>query len=345
MGKKLSALVKQNLTLCFRNSLIWVVLISMIIIVLFVNFLVPREYETTGENYYLDLTSGRSIETHLKELGMSSSSFMSDLEELEGLVSESSNAVGVVFTGEKEMPSVEVLYNFHIGPEQKNIINVSINKLVGTINDTWQDDINISFLRDQALPTPRHLATVPVLLVFEVLILGFLLVAVFLFQEKGDNVIRAYRVTPGGTHLYILSKVVTFLLLGFVYAFGILIFTYGVNLNIFNFIILTFLGFILYTLLGLIVAVFFEDISGWFIVGIVLLTLNMIPAISHQLPSFAPSFITWVPSYHIIFGYDEILFPTGKNLNPLFASLLVQNIVAYISCYLLVNKKIIKGVF
>ncbi|AKL95758.1 ABC-2 family transporter protein [Clostridium aceticum] len=344
MGNKISTLVRQNLILSLRNSLVWVILITMIIIILFVNFLIPENYGTTGENYYLDLTERQTIERSLQEIGIPSSAFASSLETLEDLVQEKRNAVGIVFQGEIENPVIEILHSFPINTEQLHIIQANVNKLVGTINGTWETNYNLDFLRPQSSPVPRNLTAVPVLLVFEVLVLGFLLVAVFLFQEKSDNVIRAYRITPGGTHLYILSKVTAFLILGFIYAFAIVVFTFGMNFSLLDFVLLTLLGFVLYTLLGLIVAVFFEDISGWFVIGIVVLTLNMAPALSHQFPSFTPGFMAWIPSYHIIFGYHEILFSTDKNLSSLYTLLFIQNLVAYILCYFLVEKKLMKEV-
>ncbi len=343
-SKKLSTLVRQNLILSLRNSLVWVVLISMIFIILFVKFLVPEDYGTTGESYYLDITQNKTVEKSLQEMGVESTSFVSSVEVLEEIVKEDHSSIGIIFQGEIENPSIEILYNFSVNPEQINIIKANVNKLIGTVNGTWNDSYNIEFLRIQSSPVPRNLTTVPGLLVFEVLILGFLLVSVFLFQEKSDNVIRAYRITPGGTHLYIFSKVIAFLILGLIYAFGIVGFIFGLGFNLLDFVILTFLGFVLYTLLGLIIAVFFEDISGWFVIGIVILTLNMAPTFSHQFPSFAPDFMKWIPSYHVIFGYDEILFPTGKNLTPLYTLLLAQNLIAYILCYFLVDKKLMKEV-
>ncbi len=342
MSKKLVALIKQNLVLSLRNSLIWVILLSMVIIILAVKFAVPKEITSNVDQYFWDDSQDKAIESALVQFGVDETRFMTSYENLEKLVFENKSAIGIVFNGSLANPQVELLQSTAINKEQLKIVQTTLSKMIGSLNGTWNSGVNIEFISPQTKSVPRNLTLVPVLLVFEVLILGFLLIAVFIFQEKGDKVIRAYRISPGGTHLYILSKLIAFLVIGLVYAFAIVTFTCGFNFNMINFTILTITGFILYTLIGLIVALFFEDISGWFSVGIVLLTINMAPGISHQMPSFAPAFMRYIPSYHVIFGYDDILFSEGKNLAPTLGLLALTTIVAYIVCYILVDKKLMR---
>lgn len=342
MSKKLLTLIKQNLVLSLRNSLIWVILLSMVMIIFVVKFAVPEEISPNLEQYYLDNSQGKAIESALIQLGIDEIRFVTNYESLENLVLDNKSAIGIIFNGSLDNPQIELIQSTAINKELLKMIQTKLSKLISTLNGTWNSGVDIAFIRPQTKPIPRNLSLVPVLLVFEVLVLGFLLIAVFIFQEKGDKVIRAYRISPGGTHLYILSKIIAFLIIGLIYAFGIVAFTYGFGFNLIHFTILTIIGFILYTLIGLITALFFEDISGWFTIGIVLLTINMAPGMSHQMPSFAPAFMRYIPSYHVIFGYDHILFFNGKSLVATFGLLTLLTIAAYIICYILVDKKLMK---
>lgn len=342
MMQKLVKLIKLNLVLSMRNSLVWVILFSMVMIILVVKFAVPKDFSLDADQYYFDNTTGKSIQSALVEFGSDESDFFDSYETLETYLVDNRSAVGVVFTGSLDNPQIEVLKSTAINQEQLNLVQTTLSKMIGSINGTWNNDIDIEFLSPKTEPVPRNITLVPVLLVFEVLILGFILIAVFIFQEKADMVIRAYRVSPGGTHLYIISKLIAFLIIGLIYAFAIVAFTYGFDFSLIDFTVLTILGFILYTLIGLIVALFFEDISGWFTVGIVLLVINMAPSISHQMPGFSPDFIRYIPSYHIIFGYEDILFSNDKNMLPTFGLLLVLTMTAYIICYFLAEKRLMK---
>jgi len=344
MMKKLLTLIKQNLVLSTRNSLVWVVLLSMVLIILVVKFAVPDQLSEGNSEFYLDMSENREIYTALTAVGVDANQFSENREDLNAQLEENSHSIGIIFEGSLESPRFQLIQTTEMNNEQLKLIQTSLSKMIGSINGTWNGNLEVSFIRPQTEPVPRNLTLVPVLMVFEVLILGFLLIAVFIFQEKGDKVIRAYRISPGGTHLYILSKLTAFLLIGLLYAFGIVAFTVGFDFNILNFVIITILGFLLYTLIGLIVALFFDDISGWFTVGIVILTINMAPGMSHQMPSFAPPFMKWIPSYHIIFGYDDILFNTGKNMWPVFGLMCALTLIAYVVCYFLVDRKLMKEV-
>jgi len=98
----------------------------------------------------------------------------------------------------------------------------------------------------------------------------------------------------------------------------------------------------MYTFLGLAVAVFFNNISEWLFIGIALLMINMAPVISYGWPSFAPSWLTLLPSYPIIFGLREILFPTGRSLIEFFLYLTSFTVVSYLICHAAVHFKLMR---
>ena len=102
------------------------------------------------------------------------------------------------------------------------------------------------------------------------------------------------------------------------------------------------LGASLYTLMGISVGVFFNNMSEWLILGMTVLILNILPIISYSMPSFAPAVLTWIPSYTIVFGLAEMLFPTGASLVPLFAYLSLAVALAYTLSHVLVHKKLMK---
>ncbi len=107
----------------------------------------------------------------------------------------------------------------------------------------------------------------PALLAFEVIVLGFLLVAVFIFQEKSDGSIKAYCISPGGTLSYLLSKTALFAVIVLIYGLFFLLFTIGIPEQLLKISVVLLLASALYTLLGIIVEVFFRGISDWLFVG------------------------------------------------------------------------------
>lgn len=157
-------------------------------------------------------------------------------------------------------------------------------------------------------PVPANLTGIPVFIAFEVAILGFLLIAVFVFQEKQEGTIRAYRVSPGTISTYILSKVLIFTLVSLVYGLVIVLAGWTLKPDWLRVLGLTLITSGMMTLLGLGFSSWFSNLSGWFFPGLAMLVLNILPIFSYLYPAFDPGWIRWIPSYGILFALEESLF-------------------------------------
>jgi hypothetical protein len=175
-------------------------------------------------------------------------------------------------------------------------------------------------------------------------LLGFFIVAVLVFQEKQEGAIRAYRVSPAGPLAYILSKNLLLVVLALPYGGLLVLAGRGLEVNYLNLFILIILSSSLMTFAGLFVAVFFNNISEWFFIGVFILILNMLPLIAYAMPAFAPAWLTWIPSYPVVFGVREILFPTGKSgfMLPMAGLLAAQTAVALAAAYWAVSTRLMR---
>lgn len=140
---------------------------------------------------------------------------------------------------------------------------------------------SITVLRPEASSRPAlHERMVTTLLVYEVLILGFLFVAVGLFQQFEEGSLRAYRLSPGGQARWTGAKLLVWSAAGVAYGLAFLAASFeppawsalpGV-------VALSALGSLLMTTLGLLLAAFSRNLSQWFPPAAGLLALNMAPA-------------------------------------------------------------------
>jgi hypothetical protein len=283
------------------------------------------------------------VEQLLKLSGMDGQNLLSSAEAVREAVLEDAAATGIIVSGSTKALDFEVLYQGTMPERSQNVLAASLDRLAAAAaGEISPDAFETRLLRPHAEAPPPNMTGLPALLVFEVIALGFLLVAVFIFQEKSDGSIRAYRISPGGTLSYVLAKTVLFAVMGLIYGLLFLLFTIGIPEHIFLISAVLLLASALYALLGSIVAVFFRSISDWLFVGVGLLMLNMLPLISYGIPAFSPAFLTWIPSYPILFGISELLFPTGRALLPLFIFLLAANLIAFGGAYILVHTKLMK---
>ncbi len=315
-------LLSQDLKLLLRNAIFWVISVSLVLIVITVNWLVPAEADLDNRN----------LVVYGMQLSLPGVQLAESPQAVRELV-ESSEAVGLINTGGE-------LTVVHSGLSDQAVAAL-ISQL--TPLPEGQAPINVQTLRQSERTAAQNLRLVPMFVSFEAVILGFLMAAILLLGEKQEGTLRAYRVAPGGTLAYVLSKSLLFALVGTAYASLMVVTTVGFAFNWGQFLLLTLLGCLLYTLLGLCLAVFFQDISGWFFLATLILALNMLPMVSFAVPSFAPAWMQLIPSYGGLFAYEEILFPTGKALSGTFATLGVETLAAFGLCMLLVKRKLLSA--
>lgn len=341
--KGLLNLFKKDMIVALRNSLFWVLIVTLILMIVVVKFAIPDEIEIRDNRVIYDNSQDKALEGVLLNTGLQEENLVFSEEEVRKRVEENSQSVGIIYEGSLEDPHFTVIHHGDINPQQQRLIDASLEALVVALRGVGQGgNYEVEFVRPQGPPISRKLTTIPSLLVFEVLILGFMYIALFMFQEKEEGSIRAYRISPGFTSQYILSKALVFMVVGLIYGFSLVIFTVGTSFNFLYLAIAIIMGSALYTFLGGIVGVFFNSISEWFVIGIGLLMINMVPIISNLYPSFSPRFVTWIPSYPILSIFHEILFPTGKIILSTMLLVLAITIGAYIVCHLLVEKRLMK---
>lgn len=327
--KRFGNLFRQDLQIVVRNGFLYMVLGLAALIVPVINFVVPEQVKITPTEMFADLTEEKVFERTLRKEGVEEHRLFADREELERKVARTRNSIGISMEGDLENPRFTVIHQGTEAAANLNLLDAALEGAVRVMRGAPAiTETRVESLRPKAPPVPFNKGLLPVLLVFEVVMLGFIVIAVMVFQEKQEGTVRAYRITPAGVFEYVFAKAAVNVLLALVYGGLLVLFTMGLRpgvnyLPLFGLIALTGL---LMTLAGLLVSVFFRNISEFLFAGLAVLGVFSLPAVSYLLPSFAPAFLTWIPSYPVVFGAREILFPTGKEgfLEPLLGTLAVE---------------------
>lgn len=331
----------QDVTIALRNSLVWFMLFTALVMVLVIRFAIPEHWQPAQEIFWHDGSQEQLLAAALRETDPEDL-LVESPSALEEAVAAERGAMGIIYTGSIANPQITLVTNGEISPQRQNMIQASLEQMFAGLTGKERPDYAVETLRPRAAAIPRNLSSVPVLLTFEVLITGFMLVAVLIFQEKQEGSIRAFRISPGTVTAYTLAKTLVFTLLGLVYGSILVLATIGIPENWALLLAAMAIGAALYTLLGITVAVFFSSLSEWFIPGLTILILNFLPIISYALPTFSPGFVTWIPSYHAAFGMAEILFPAGASLSPMFLYFGIGVTMTFALCCFLVTKKLMK---
>ncbi|MFW6363445.1 MAG: ABC transporter permease [Spirochaeta sp.] len=317
--RRFTSLLGQDLVLAWRNGHILVIAFMMIVMAAII-LLVPAEISSGPGEYILDSIPGRPLAEALLQQDARPEAVVAHQEELDQRLQENEDAIGIIVTGSIASPEIEIQLTRPVPDRTVNLLKASIDMVLAQLQEqeapgsTNQSSVTVQRIRPQAEPVPLNLTGVPIFLAFEVGILGFLLVAVFVFQEKQEGTIRAYRVTPAGLWPYIASKTAVFTMLGIIYGFGVVLVGFGIDFNALALLGLIVYGSVFMTLFGLGFAAWFHNLSHWFFPGLAVLILNMLPFFSYIYPVFNPVWIQAIPSYGLVYALRETLFPTGDSL-------------------------------
>lgn len=340
--KRFISMFLKDLTLAYRNGLILIIGVLLVVMMALIIFL-PSQLKVHNE-MILDKSDGAILATYLENQGVSNGVVYLDQQEFLEELEKKPNKVGVVFSGDLDEPVFEFLTNSVIAEANLNLLKASLDRAILDLRGGAIEELPVTFLRGVLETPPFNLKITPVALVFEVVLLGFFFAAVMMFQEKQEGTLRAFRVTPAGAWNYILSKNLLFIFLSILYGFPLLLIGFGTRINYGLLLLLVVLSASMMTLFSLFIAVFFRNLSEWFFIGVAILVVNSLPTISYALPSFAPNWITWIPSYPAVFAVRDVLFhaATWVDIQPTVILLVALNIVALVITFVAIQRKLLK---
>lgn len=340
--KRFISLFIQDLLVSYRSGQVLIIALLLMVMSALILFL-PREIKVHNE-LILDTSPGTPLAAHLRGMGVGDGVVYTDEAVFRADLERQPGKVGVVFSGGPDAPVFEIITNSAISEANLRLLEVSLDHAILELRGVAQDAFLVEYLRP-INPLPAfNVRFVPVILVFEVVLLGFLIAAVMMFQEKQESTLRAYRVSPAGAWTYILSKNALFLALSLAYGLPILLLAFGAEFNLPLTFLLLALSSLLMTTLSMAIAVFFNNLSEWFFAGVAILVLNSLPMISYGLPAFAPAWLTWLPSYSAVFATRDVLFnaATFGDILPTVIYLAALTVLTFAAAYTAIRYKLLK---
>ncbi len=292
--KGLLALSIQDFKRLLTNALFWVITATLVIIIALINFVLPESvsdesYRIFAYNtdYSASVSTSVGSEAELRQAVVE--------EEAIGLLGADDGSITIIHRGLSEK-TVRAIMCMLYAPDA---INVEVESIYGG---------------SRTIPFNQRMT--PVFICFEALIIGLILGGALMLSEMEEGTIRALRISPMGVHRYLLSKTLLFSIMGTLYALLMAFFCVGFGFSIPLFLLLSFFGAAVFSLLGLAFSTLFRDLSSWFLSMAFLLSINMLPLVSYSEPSFSPLWMKAIPSYSMLFAYDGILFGMGGRISP-----------------------------
>ena len=325
--RKLASLVWKNVILGIKDVYVLLEIGFSIVVVCLLLFVIPKDIHREAVIYIYD-------ETNLIESFIANSVGLREMEDVggefyvdsrdavvQGMV-EQKNAVGLIISnGSDETYNVELLTQPYTTDAMVRYIEIDIEDLIALISppyDFYPDEVRNSVrvealqqgLRDEI---PFNQRLVPTIAMFMVGIMGLFVMISLIGQERSEDTLKAYRVTPAGLGLFLLSKHLILLAIGTV-TFSILYIPMFGLAGYLPGLLIVWLTIVFGSCIGSLLGTVFETPMNSMLWVLLLMIVLSLPSVSLMAPTFSPWWIKLVPTYYTLFGLDAAMFPDNNGL-------------------------------
>ena len=189
----------------------------------------------------------------------------------------------------------------------KNLYMLLNNNVNYKLIDRQMDSQTVRIIDENSVILNNRENVVPVYLTFNGSMMGLFIVAAFVFLDKKEGIIKAYAVTASKVWHYLMSKVGVLMLTTTVTSLIIVVPIMGMQVDYLRMMLLLLVTAFAFTSLGLVITTYYTDMMKSFGVLYILIIGMMLPNIAYFAPSWEPAWIKWIPTYHMLESYKEVI--------------------------------------
>ena len=314
-------LFKKDILLGIKDVFIILEVVFSVFIVFIVLFLIPKNIEQDQTIYVYDrsgVITGFMEFFGAENMDLDSELFVESREEIIAGIETNKTALGLIISANEDGTfHTELLTQPYTSSAMMKFIDVNLEDLFSILTGTYPPDVyaavRVTGLQEgMQEDIPFNKKMLPVIIVMMVGLVGLFAMVSLVGQERSDETIRAYRVSPASLNMFLLSKHLMLLAVSIV-TFSILyIPVMGFN-GYFPALLIILLTVLIGSSLGILLGAFFDSPMasvGWVILLMLVISL---PAISLFAPIFSPDWLKFIPSYYTLFGLDAAMFPDNNS--------------------------------
>ena len=313
-------LLIKDIKLGIKDVFILLELGFAVVLVLTLMFLVPEDFQREGRAYIYDSTKVLEsfVLTNMPDVEKTRGEFYVDSREavVDGMT-EDHSAIGLIIsTGSAHKYRVEVLTQPYTHRALVEYLDVEMEDLLSMLKppsgvypaEVYESVRVTSLTKGLRDDIPFNQRLLPPILLYMVGFLGLFAMVSLIGQERIDQTIRAFRVTPTGLRMFLLSKHATIVATG-VCTFTIIYVPMMGSSGYLTCLLVILLTIIMGSSIGVALAAFYDTpmaAMGWVLLLLLLLGL---PGVSLFMPTFSPGWLEFIPSHHSLFALDAAMFP------------------------------------
>ena len=312
--KRLFGLLRKDFVVAFRNYFFLITLVVAFILIGVTNWLIPEEANVEAKLVYaLEGEQTEKISSLLLLLQSSEENQRMDskLQVIE-FMQKDKNTIGVVVKEAAGRPNIEIVLQGYENQQSRNALALSLAAAIDTESVDYNNIENVTLQAAGQQKIPLNKSFVPLMILNEPVMLGFIFLATLIFMEKEEDTIKAYLVSPVRVGEYLLSKIIVMVALALISTVLITVFTVGININWSMLLAIVTAGSVFGAAAAMFIAGFFDNLSKAMIWILSVSLTFTIPMVAYFVPSFSPWFISVLPTYGLMFAIREAIFPSGN---------------------------------
>jgi ABC-2 type transport system permease protein len=329
----------KELKLSSKSYYFYVEIFMALAILLVLLFVVPKDFSAETEEYiYLDLpeamadaykdslvteygfnveevkleSDNGNLEAELYEMDDRKLYFLDSRESAEYLAREEEKFSAVVYLNENN----QLRYRYYLqGYEADRLKNLYL--LLNNDSLTSEQLIEGNErVEVRAIESSREILSdrdslLPVFLTFNGSLMGLFMIASYIFLDRQEGIVQAYAVTPSPIWNYLLSKTGVIIFTSIIFSLIILLPTVKLQPNYGLLLIFLIASGFFATSLGLVITSYYRDIMQSFGALYIIILALLFPNIAYFVPSWNPFWIRYIPTFHMIESFKEILLENG----------------------------------
>ncbi len=329
---KLTNLYKKDVILGFKDVWIILELAASVLIAAMLIFVVPKDINRETAIYIQDQTGAFELLINRmggEEANKGGQQFVETRDELVEGMRKNKTAFGMIISPRAENKfNIELLTQPSASEAMVEFLEVQMTDVFTMIaaKGSYPQDVfnmvEVTALQEEARDEmPFNKRLVPIILVFIVGMMGLFTMISLIGQERSDQTIRAYKVTPASLLTLLTSKHLMLLTVGLI-TFSVLFLTTIGFSGYLSGLLIIIPTIMIGSAIGVMLGSFFDNpmsAMGWVFLFMILLGLPMVSLFS---PVFSPEWLKYIPTYYTLFGLDAAIFPDEYS-NVLWISVIV----------------------
>jgi fluoroquinolone transport system permease protein len=314
MARRFWASLRRDSLVTFRAQFYTIQLAVAVIYIVAVSVLLPANTTLKPTLYVADESRAGNVAADVREGQFDipiagKVRLVRSAADVEAKTKANENSLGVVVQESSDAPAARLYFQGDETPRIRNLLRASVASAI----EGGGPRLEAQVLREEKAPVSFRDNLVPFLLLVDFAGVGMIFAATLMFAEKDEGILAAYRVSPGRTWEYLLSKALSVTLVAILVSLVVVGAAIGGGVNYLGLAVLVGLTSLAVTLLGVGMALWFRSFQEFFIPMIIVGQFVIsLPAVAYLVPSFRPGWLMAIPTTKFIFGLREAIFPSGN---------------------------------